>query len=425
MQKSAQKNLAVIGGGAAGFFCACNAARLNPTWEVHLFERSQKVLAKVKISGGGRCNLTHAFTDISSFLENYPRGKNFLKKSFYTFTPQNTLDWFAARNVQTKTEPDGRIFPASNTSQSIIDCLLKEATKYDVKISLQKQLIQLSCPGDTTHAGADPEKFVLTFQDGETIQVDYVCIACGGFPKAAQFSWLTQTGHSIQEPLPSLFSFNIPQDPVTQLMGISLPNVEARIPVLKVKFSGPLIITHWGLSGPAILKLSAFAARGLAALAYQFDVHIHWLPEMTTDVIRENIVCFSQRSDTQLLQQKNPFGFPNRLWLYFLDKAGIERSTRWRNLQTPLQNKLLQILTGTVFTVKGKTTFKDEFVTCGGISLQEIDGHTMESKLHKGLYFAGEIMDVDGITGGFNFQHAWTSAWCAAAAMTKAANETV
>lgn len=415
MGKEFKKTLAVIGGGAAGFFCACNAARMNPELRVVIFEKTTKLLSKVKVSGGGRCNVTHTFIDMPSFLQNYPRGKNFLKKSFHTFSPKDTIEWFAQRGVELKREKDGRIFPVTNNSQTIIDCLLNEAGKYTVEIFVQKQVKQIQISEEKT--------FSLQLEEGTYFQADYLCIACGGFPKESQFDWLKETKLSIIPPVPSLFTFNIPNHPILKLMGISLKNVMVKIPALNQKFTGPFLITHWGFSGPAILKLSAFAARELEKMQYHFSIQINWLPEYNENELRADFPGIRNKFSRQNISAKNPFGLPSRLWLYFLQCSGIAENLRWSELASKQTNKLIQHLTQSIFEVHGKTTFKEEFVTSGGIFLQEIHAHTMESKIVPGIYFSGEIMDVDGITGGFNFQHAWTSGWCAAKAIAEASSE--
>lgn len=414
MEQVFRKTLAVIGGGAAGFFCACNAARMNPSLRVVIFEKSTKLLSKVKVSGGGRCNVTHAFTDIPAFLQNYPRGKNFLKKSFHAFSPSDTIDWFSQRGVELKREKDGRIFPISNNSQTIIDCLLHEAEKYEVEILFQQQVKKIVCNEEQKNSGNEAKKFTLEFENGNYFQTDFLCVACGGFSKEDQFAWLKGTKHSIITPVPSLFTFNVPGHPILKLMGISLDRVQVKISELNEKFTGPFLITHWGFSGPAVLKLSAFAARELAKLQYQFSIQINWLPEYNEPELGDAFPGIRLKNARQNIAGRNPFNLPSRLWLYFLECSEILQNRRWSELTSKQTNKLVQILTGSVFHVNGKTTFKEEFVTSGGISLLEINAQSMESKIIPGLYFSGEIMDVDGITGGFNFQHAWTSGWCAA-----------
>ncbi len=406
------KQLIVIGGGAAGFFCAINAARQNPLLKVIIVEKNNKVLSKVKVSGGGRCNVTHACFEMDELIKRYPRGKNFLKKAFHWFNTQDTINWFEERNVQLKTEADGRMFPDTDSSQTIIDCLLKEANKYGVELMLSCEVKSITA----TETG-----FILDAGSRQLPLADYLCIASGGYPKSSQFEWLTNAGHTIEAPVPSLFTFNIPSHTITTLMGLSVPNAIVKITGTKLQNSGPLLITHWGLSGPAVLKLSAWAARELADKNYHFTILVNWLGDITENELRENWPTLRQQYAAQKLAGKNPFGLPNRLWNYFLESCGIKEEIRWADLPSAQQNKLIQTLTAQSFDVKGKTTFKEEFVTCGGIKLNEIDPNTMQSKKVNNLFFAGEVMDIDGVTGGFNFQNAWTSGWIAAKAIAEAA----
>lgn len=405
-----QKLLIVIGGGAAGFFCAVNAARLHPLLKVVLLEKSSKLLSKVRISGGGRCNVTHACYSISDMIKKYPRGASFLKKAFHQFFTTDTIDWFAQRGVPLKTEPDGRMFPQSNTSQTIIDCLLDEAGKYKVEIVMNADVQTFYAANDGLHQ----ENFIIKLSDQKTIEADYVCIASGGFPKSSQFEWMTKAGHSIQAPVPSLFTFNIPQNQIVSLMGISVENATVKVVGSKLQQSGPMLITHWGLSGPAVLKLSAWAARELAQKDYHFTIHVNWLPAYNENTLKDKIQQVRFEIATQKIVNRNPFAIPSRLWEYFLQQCGIDADSRWADLPAKEQNKLIKILCAQELDVKGKTTFKEEFVTAGGIQLSEIDVNTMQSKIVPNLFFAGEVLDVDGVTGGFNFQSAWTTAWIAA-----------
>ena len=405
-----QKLLIVIGGGAAGFFCAVNAARLHPLLKVVLLEKSSKLLSKVRISGGGRCNVTHACYSISDMIKKYPRGASFLKKAFHQFFTTDTIDWFAQRGVPLKTEPDGRMFPQSNTSQTIIDCLLDEAGKYKVEIVMNADVQTFYAANDGLHQ----ENFIIKLSDQKTIEADYVCIASGGFPKSSQFEWMTKAGHSIQAPVPSLFTFNIPQNQIVSLMGISVENATVKVVGSKLQQSGPMLITHWGLSGPAVLKLSAWAARELAQKDYHFTIHVNWLPAYNENTLKDKIQQVRFEIATQKIVNRNPFAIPSRLWEYFLQQCGIDADSRWADLPAKEQNKLIKILCAQELDVKGKTTFKEEFVTAGGILLSEIDVNTMQSKIVPNLFFAGEVLDVDGVTGGFNFQSAWTTAWIAA-----------
>ena len=398
------KKLVVIGGGAAGFFCAVNAARLRPGLEVVLLERSSKLLSKVKVSGGGRCNVTHDCNSIADMIKMYPRGAAFLKKAFHHFFTTDTVSWFETRAVKLKTETDGRMFPVTDQSQTIIDCLLNEASKYRVNIQMNVTVESINKNGNSWQIHAA----------NKIIEADYICIAAGGFSKALQFNWITNTGHSIENPVPSLFTFNIPGNGITDLMGISLENVSVKIAGTKLQDNGPLLITHWGLSGPAILKLSAWGAKELSNKNYAFNIVVNWLPAFneTTLKIKFQEIRFNQAS--QKIINRNPFGLPSRLWEYLLTNCDVKEGIRWADLPAKEQNKLIKILCAQEFSVKGKTTFKEEFVTAGGILLNEIDVNTMESKILPGLFFAGEIIDVDGVTGGYNFQNAWTTGWIAA-----------
>jgi predicted Rossmann fold flavoprotein len=397
--------LVVIGGGAAGFFCAVNAARMNPLLKVIIAEKSSKILSKVKVSGGGRCNVTHACFEISELVKRYPRSQNFLKKSFYWFNTKDTISWFEERGVKLKTEADGRMFPVTNNSQTIIDCLIKEANKYGVEILFNTEIKSIERVDDLFH---------LTTANSKIQAANFICIASGGYPKTSQFERIKSLRHTIEEPVPSLFTFNIPNNKITSLMGVSVKKATIKIQSTKLSETGPVLITHWGLSGPAVLKLSAWGARELNALNYHFNVLLNWLPSYNENTLREEWKFLRNQFASQKISNKNPFGLPSRLWLYFLDECNINHDVHWAELSSASQNKLIKTLTAQAFEVKGKTTFKEEFVTCGGVKLSEIDANTMQSKIVPQLFFAGEIMDVDGITGGFNFQHAWTSAWIAA-----------
>jgi len=414
-----KKRLIVIGGGAAGFFCAVNASRLNPALEVIILESSNKLLSKVKVSGGGRCNVTHACYSIADMIKKYPRGALFLKKAFHHFFTNDTIAWFSERGVALKTEADGRMFPVTDSSQTIIDCLLKEANKYKVEIRMNKGVKQLAVGSGQ---GDSEKQFQLQLADGTILQSDYVCIASGGFPKTVQYEWLKNTGHTIEVPVPSLFTFNLSAeagDQITSLMGVTVENVQVKIAGSKLSEQGPLLITHWGFSGPAILKLSAWGARELAIGNWQFAIIVNWIPEFNENSLRESLQQLRFKLAAQKMANRNPFGLPNRLWEFLLKRSGIPEAMRWADLPAKEQNKLIKNLCASEYAVKGKTTFKEEFVTAGGIQLNEIDHNTMQSKIHPGLFFAGEIINVDGITGGFNFQNAWTTGWIAAKGITE------
>ncbi len=402
------KTLVIIGGGAAGFFCAINAARLNPSLHVIILEKTNKLLSKVKVSGGGRCNVTHACFEISEMVKKYPRGTNFVKKTFHHFFTTDSIKWFEERGVRLKAEADGRMFPETDSSQTIIDCLMKEADRYGVEVRMRIEVKSLA---------EEDGHWRIDTTTGEALVADYVCIACGGYPKASMFDWLRELGHNFESPVPSLFTFNMPNHPLTRLMGVSVPHVRVKIVGSKLEQEGPVLITHWGLSGPAVLRLSAWGARELAAINWQFSILINWLPEFNEQTLKERFQLLRFQIASQNITNKNPFGLPQRLWEFMVQQSGISDSMRWADLPAKEQNKLIKNLCACEFEVKGKTTFKEEFVTAGGISLSEVDANTMESKLRKGIYFAGEIIDVDGITGGFNFQHAWTSAFLAASSI--------
>ena len=403
------KRLIVIGGGAAGFFCAVNAARLNPYLEVIILEKSNKLLSKVKVSGGGRCNVTHACYSIADMIKKYPRGASFLKKAFHHFFTNDTIAWFDERGVVLKTEADGRMFPVTDNSQTIIDCLMKEANKYQVDIRMNKEVKGIFIADAAWN---------LLMKDDTVLCADMVCIASGGYPKMLQYDWLKKTEHSVEEPVPSLFTFNMPGNAVTSLMGVSVENVQVKIIGSKLAESGPLLITHWGMSGPAVLKLSAWGARELAIRNWQFTILINWIPDFNEHSLREKIQKIRFELASQKIINRNPFGLPGRLWEYLLIQSGINTEFRWADLPAKEQNKLIKNLCANEYEVKGKTTFKEEFVTAGGVQLNEIDFNTMQSKKYPHLFFAGEIINVDGITGGYNFQNAWTTGWIAAKAIS-------
>ncbi|HEX2534516.1 MAG TPA: NAD(P)/FAD-dependent oxidoreductase [Chitinophagaceae bacterium] len=402
-----RKRLIIIGGGAAGFFCAVNAARLAPQLEVLLLEKSNKLLSKVRISGGGRCNVTHGLFDIGALSRRYPRGQNFVKKSFHEFSATDTIEWFAQRGVQLKTEEDGRMFPVTDDSETIIACLLGEANRHGVRIRMHFEVKALDYREGKFHIeGA-----------GEQLVADFVCVATGGYPKGALFGWLQATGHTIAEPVPSLFTFNLPKHPITALMGVAVSPARVKIEGSKLSEEGPVLITHWGLSGPAVLRLSAWGARELAGKNYQFTAHIHWCPAFGEPELRALFSEARQQHSSTKVQNHNLVRLPARLWQFLLAQAEIGSDQRFADLPSRKENTLLRLLTDYTVQVSGKTTFKEEFVTAGGIQLSEVDARSGMSRKVPHLFFAGEVLDVDGITGGFNFQHAWTSGWIAAKAI--------
>jgi len=394
----------VIGGGAAGFFAAINAAELNPGARVSIIEKSNKLLQKVLVSGGGRCNVTHACFENSLLVKNYPRGEKELRNVFSKFNTTNTIEWFKKRGVSIKTEEDGRMFPTTDNSQTIANCLLSAAEKLNVEIKLQVSVKEI-----VVHY----KEFILRTDKGELV-CDKLVIATGGNPKSESYDWLRKLGHTIIPPVPSLFTFNIQDKELHKLMGLSVTNAKVKVVNSKLQTEGPLLITHWGLSGPAVLKASAWGARLLNDLNYDFTITVDWLNKFKEDGLREELFFRKENLAAKQVLNTNPFELPKRLWEYFLNEANIKSETRWADLSKKQVNALLDVLIRDEYKVKGKTTFKEEFVTCGGVSLKEIDFATMQSKIVKNLFFAGEVLDIDGITGGFNFQSAWTTGWTAA-----------
>ncbi len=407
-QQDSRRRLVVIGGGAAGFFCAVNAARLYPQLEVIILEKSARVLGKVKVSGGGRCNVTHHCFSIAEMVRAYPRGQRFLKKAFHHFFTQDTLQWFSERGVELKAEADGRMFPVTNDSQTIIDCLLHEASRYGVQLQLQADVQEL-LPA-TNPAGG----WIIRLRDGRSIVATAVCVAAGGFQKPEQFSWLQQLGIRTVPPVPSLFTFNLPGDPILALQGLSVEQVAVKINGMPHAATAPLLITHWGMSGPAILRLSAFAARDLAAAQWQCSLQVNWAPAFHEASARTAMHDLRQAQGARKVVNTQPFALPRRLWEYLVSLAGILPEQRWADVSAQAQNQLARLVCAQTFAVKGRTTFKEEFVTAGGVALEELNPLTLESRAHPGLFFAGEILDIDGITGGFNFQNAWTTGWIVA-----------
>ena len=409
-----ERSLVVIGGGAAGFFCAVNAARMNTKLKVILLEKSNKLLSKVRVSGGGRCNVTHSLFDINEFSKKYPRGINFVKKTFHQFFSTDTIEWFESRGVQLKAEDDGRMFPVSDSSQTIINCLMNEANIYGVDIRVNAEVVSIE----------KKELFNIVIQGAKEIAADYVCVAPGGYPKSSMFTWLEKLGHSIAEPVPSLFTFNLPKHTITSLMGLSVDDVRLKIHGSKLLQTGPVLVTHWGLSGPAVLKLSAWGAKEFKDLNYNFRVHINWVPTLQQEAIKLKLAGL-RTSSAKKIENENFTPLPARMWKFLLQESGINESHKYADLSSKAENLLIKNLLDYVVEVKGKTTYKEEFVTAGGIELSEIDASTMMSKKLPGLYFAGEVMNVDGITGGFNFQHAWTSGWIAAKSIASTAHDTI
>ncbi|TAD94023.1 MAG: NAD(P)/FAD-dependent oxidoreductase [Bacteroidetes bacterium] len=398
-------DVVVVGGGAAGFFAAIQAAEAAPGLRIAILEKTGKLLQKVKISGGGRCNVTHACFSIADMAKRYPRGQAFLKKAFHEFFTTNTVAWFAARGVPLHTEADGRMFPTTNSSQTIINCLQSAVQRAGIKVLLHHGV---------AHFAPQQQGWQLHTTAATVLTTHTLCIASGGFPSLHQFQWLTQsTQHTIAPPVPSLFTFNLPGHPICALMGVVAPQAQVKIAGFDATTSGALLITHWGLSGPAVLRLSAFAARWLAQQQYSYTAIVNWIPSFNQTSLRQHIIQQRQAHGNLKVINTTWFGLPQRLWCFLVAQAGIAEATRWADLPAPQQNKLIQNLCHYELHAQGKTTYKDEFVTAGGIALAEVDAHTMQSRLHPNLFFAGEILDVDGITGGYNFQNAWTTGFIA------------
>jgi predicted Rossmann fold flavoprotein len=407
------KKVVIVGGGAAGFFCAIQIAALHPNWEIIILEKSTKLLSKVKVSGGGRCNVTHACPDIELLLKKYPRGERFLKKAFYQFATKNTIEWFKNNGIELHTEKDGRMFPTTNSSDTIIDCFLRKIHQYNIQVLTQHEVVDVK-RNDNNVVSKKQKEFTIQLQGRADMQADAICLATGGMLKSDRLSWLTNFGHSIVAPVPSLFTFNTVDKKITTLMGVAVDKASIQWKGNKNIETGPLLITHWGISGPAAIKLSAWCARAMAETNYEGSIQINWTPNFNESTLKMEWINFRMDFGKREMGSKNPFDLPQRLWHFLLQEAGIAMNTKWADLKSANQQQLIQLLTRYTLDIKGKTTFKEEFVTCGGVDLKDIDAQTMESKLVPGLHFAGEMMDVDGITGGFNFQHAWTSGWLAA-----------
>ena len=400
-----KKHIAVIGGGAAGFFAALSVKKHHPQYRVSLFEKTEKVLAKVKISGGGRCNVTNSTKDLNSLIKAYPRGGKKLKNIFYRFTTQDTYEWFENRGVALKTEADGRVFPVSNNSQSIIDCLLSEAEKLGISIHYQTAV---------AHLEKNRDQWLLYFKHTESpIAFEAVIVASGGSPKEQGFKWLKDLGHEIKTPVPSLFTFNLPKEPITELTGLVVEHAVVKIKGQGIESTGPLLITHWGFSGPAVLVASSHGARQLAETNYHFEIEVNWLNERNTQDLFQQLQKIILQHPLKTIVNQKGFPLPQRLWQFLLEKSNLSIEKRWNELGYKNARRLIELLTHDTYKVSGKTTFKEEFVTCGGVSLESIHLKTLESKEAKGLYFAGEVLDIDGVTGGYNFQAAWSTGYIA------------
>lgn len=401
---------AIIGGGAAGFFSAVTLAQKNPDADVSIFDSSKQFLRKVKISGGGRCNVTHSCFEPKELALHYPRGEKELKGAFYTWQPRDTVDWFEERGVQIKTEDDGRMFPVSDNSQSIIDCLHRQVIKNGVVL----------CEGIGVKSLLhEEEQFTLGFSNGMSKRFDRVCVATGSMKSSSLTTSLEKLGHSIEPLAPSLFAFDITDERLKELAGISLENVSVRVKSNGKRQTGPILITHRGLSGPAILKLSAWEARQLNESDYQFEIELNWLGVRTESDLQTLFARMRNQKGQQLLKTKLFEELPRRLWEKILSSVKIEGTLQWAQLPKKLEAQLIKELITATFQVRGKTMNKEEFVTCGGIRLKEVNFKKMVSRVIPHLYFAGECLDYDGITGGFNFQGAWTTGYIAGTSMAE------
>lgn len=385
---------AIIGGGAAGFFLAINLKKMVPEMDVTIFERSHRVLAKVEISGGGRCNCTNSFAEVRDLSEVYPRGHRLMKRLFNVFDYRKAYEWFEQQGVLLVTQEDQCVFPKAQDSHVIINCFLSLARQYQIQIVTGRKIQHLE----------------------EVQDYDYVAVTTGGSPKGEGLKWLSDMGHEIVSPVPSLFTVQIQDSSLTALMGTVVEHVSVMIPSTKFRANGPLLITHWGMSGPAILKLSSYAARHLAEQRYRMPLSVNWV-EKTDAEIQAMLYESTARFSAKQLSTLNPFGLPQRLWEYLLMKTLGGRTMRWGELSKKDVNRLVNVLTNDTYQTAGRAPFKDEFVTCGGVSLKSINPSTLESRHVPNLYFAGEVLDIDGITGGFNFQAAWTTAYAVASSI--------
>jgi len=391
-------DIIIVGGGAAGFFTAINLVEKNPKLKVAILERGNEVLAKVRISGGGRCNVTHACFEPNELVKFYPRGEKELRGPFHQFSSGDTVEWFQNHGVELKIEADGRMFPVSNSSQTVIDCFLQATQNLGITVLTGQSVQSLFRSDNFWKIETQKEKYLT----------ENLILATGSNPKI--WEMLQTFGHAIVNPVPSLFTFNIKDSRIKELPGVSAL-VTIKVKDTKLNSTGPLLITHWGMSGPAILKLSAWGARILFDKNYQFTILVNWLNDVDTSTAEKILKDLKQDQAKKAVSKKSPFDFPNRLWESLVLASGIESETKWADLSKIQLQNLANQLTNASFQVNGKSVFKEEFVTAGGVNLKEINFKTMESKLHKNLYFAGEIVNIDAITGGFNFQNAWTSGY--------------
>ncbi|MBW4618692.1 MAG: NAD(P)/FAD-dependent oxidoreductase [Cyanosarcina radialis HA8281-LM2] len=402
----------VIGGGAAGFFGAIACAETHPDVRVTLLEAARQPLSKVRISGGGRCNVTHACFDPAILVQHYPRGGKALRGAFSRFQAKDTVEWFESRGVKLKTEADGRMFPVTDDSATIVDCLLEAAIDAGVKVRTGVAVVGIR--------RLPSASWELELKSGEVLPCDRILLATGSNP--AGYKWAEESGHAIEPPVPSLFTFNIGDPRLQDLAGVSVQSAKVRLSVGgkgDLEQTGAVLITHWGLSGPAILKLSAWGARVLRERHYQMPLVVNWLPQYDREKLRLMLLAVKSQLPQRQISTSCPVPIPRRLWQSLIAAAGINADDRWAGLSHKTLNLLIQELNQGEYQIEGKGVFKEEFVTCGGVNLKQVDFKTMESRCCPGIYFAGEILDIDGVTGGFNFQSAWTTAWLAGQAMGK------
>ncbi len=405
MKKMSGFDLIVIGGGAAGFYGAIQAAEMDPGLKIVILEKSNKLLSKVRVSGGGRCNVTHNCYDPVRLSYHYPRGEKFLRPIFKSYNARDTVDWFSSKGVELKVEEDGRMFPKTDDSETIIDCFLNEARRLKIEIET----------GEGVQGIKPSNEFLeVTTQSGKKYKASRILIATGGSPKRDAYAFIEALGHTIRPPVPSLFTFNDSGKKFTDLMGISVPNGEVRIASTNFKQQGPVLITHWGLSGPAVIRLSAWAAEYLHGVDYTFTALVSWIGQVREETLRDYLKEQKIHRAKQKIHNNPLFELPQRLWARLCSLAEIDEKKVWGEMANRNLNKLLENLLNCPFEIKGKTTFKEEFVTCGGVDLKEVDITSMESKIVKGVFFAGEVLNIDGETGGFNFQSAWSTAYLAA-----------
>jgi predicted Rossmann fold flavoprotein len=406
----------VIGGGAAGFFAAITCAEeLGAAGRVVIYEATAHPLAKVRISGGGRCNVTHACFEPRELVKKYPRGGRELLGAFHRWQPRDMVEWFSSRGVDLKTEDDGRMFPVTDDSATIVDCLQRAAADANVEVRTSLGVRKVERAGTSDSEGA----FWVTLTDGTGLRAERVLIATGGNRSSAGLAVAEALGHTIQPPVPSLFTFHIDDKRLEGISGVSVENVIVSVPGTALRENGPLLVTHWGLSGPAILKLSAWGARELAASNYEFPLVVNFAPAFTRDSLLRELTEARAKNPKKQIGTWSPIALPQRLWEKLLLGAGLAPTAAWTTIANAALATLANQITTAEFRVVGKSLFKDEFVTCGGVTLSEVDFKTMESRVCRGLYFAGEVLDIDGVTGGFNFQAAWTTGRLSGLAMGK------